>query len=499
MKLHRIVLFATLVLLISFAIQFIHPKDGIMLTKNFSFYFPSASEIFAPKDREAQQRLQAILHEDLQEDSTQRAARSKADSIRIAYVRDSIRQVQLSIHYPDQDRSMLYNFFNTLDKLKNTNRPVHIVHYGDSQIEGDRITAYIRQKLQEQFGGKGPGWLPVKPLAYPRSVILNHSDNWTSHHFYNQGDSTLSHRMFGHMGIFSRFTPYAVDSVTQDSTLHTAWVSYKASSRSYSHTRNFKDVRIFYGKNTQPVILEIVHKDSVVFQTELSPTLTPRVVRHRFPKYVNEVMLRFTGIDSPDIYGISLDDTQGVMVDNVGMRGDSGASFTSLEEDSYRAFREFNIPLFILQFGGNAVPYAQTEARINGYARNFKRNIQYLKQLKPDAAIIVIGPSDMSVQDGTNWVTYPQLPTLRDALKTAAHEAGAAYWDLFEAMGGKGSMKEWVNANPPLAIKDYAHFTDKGTVKVSQWFTEALLNDYQAYKQTKNTQSEGEKEKHATH
>jgi hypothetical protein len=52
-------------------------------------------------------------------------------------------------------------------------------------------------------------------------------------------------------------------------------------------------------------------------------------------------------------------------------------------------------------------------------------------------------------------------------------------------MGGNGAMKEWVNANPPLAIKDYAHFTDKGALKVSQWFIEALLKDYQQYKQQK--------------
>jgi hypothetical protein len=491
MKLSRIVLFGTLIFLAGLTIQFFHPEGGIHLGKNLGLYFPTVQHVFFQPDRSEQERLQAILKEEILADSVSGPIKSKRDSIRSVYIRDSIRAAQLRIHYPNNDKRMLYDFFRAMEKASNSKRPIHVVHYGDSQIEGDRITAYIRHNLQEQFGGRGPGWLPVKPLAYPRSIILNHSGNWRSYYFYNQGDSLVDHRLYGHLGIFSRFSPYP-DSVTRDSTVQHAWVSYKASSRAYAGTRSFRDIRIFYGKNTQPVTLELLHQDSVVFVKILEPATKPQVIRYTFPGYVSEVMIRFTGSDSPDVYGVSLDDTQGVMVDNIGMRGDSGASFTTLEQDSYTlAFQEFHIPLFILQFGGNAVPYAKTEARIKGYARNFKRNIQYLKQLEPNAAVIVIGPSDMSVLEGTNWVTYPHLPDVRDALKTAAHEAGAAYWDVYEAMGGKGSMKEWVNANPPLAIKDYAHFTDKGALKVSQWFIEALLKDYQQYRQHKEQSHTG--------
>jgi lysophospholipase L1-like esterase len=484
MKPSRVLLFGIIVFSVSILIQLIHPRNGIQLSDKLGLYFPTVQDVFVPDNRSDQERLLSIIKEDILSDSINGEQR-KLDSLRLLRARDSIRNYQLSIHYPNNDKRILYSFFNALDKVGAGKKPIHVVHYGDSQIEGDRITAYIRHKLQEQFGGNGPGWLPVQPLAYPRSIILKHSDNWKSYYFYNRGDSLINHRMYGHMGIFSRFTAYP-DSTLQDSTLHYAWVSYKATSRSYAGTRSFKDVRIFYGKNTKPVTIELVHKDSVVFTKVLEPTTSPEVVRYRFPNYINEITIRFTGNDSPDVYGISLDDTQGVMVDNIGMRGDSGANFTTLEKDSYEvAFSEFNIPLFILQFGGNAVPYAITEGRIKGYARNFKRNIQYLKQLVPNAAVIVIGPSDMSVLEGTNWVTYPTLEQVRDALKDAAFEAGACYWDLYEAMGGNGSMKEWVNANPPLAIKDYAHFTDKGALKVSQWFTEALFKEYQHYKQQK--------------
>ncbi|HML84907.1 MAG TPA: hypothetical protein PKE52_07095, partial [Bacteroidales bacterium] len=34
-----------------------------------------------------------------------------------------------------------------------------ILHYGDSQIEGDRISGYIRNRLQGIYGGGGPGFI----------------------------------------------------------------------------------------------------------------------------------------------------------------------------------------------------------------------------------------------------------------------------------------------------------------------------------------------------
>ena len=35
------------------------------------------------------------------------------------------------------------------------------MHYGDSQIECDRITSLLRQRFQEEFGGMGVGLVPA--------------------------------------------------------------------------------------------------------------------------------------------------------------------------------------------------------------------------------------------------------------------------------------------------------------------------------------------------
>ena len=52
------------------------------------------------------------------------------------------------------------------------------MHYGDSQIEGDRISGRLRERLQSEFSGNGPGLFALIPAT--RKISLNNkpSPNW---------------------------------------------------------------------------------------------------------------------------------------------------------------------------------------------------------------------------------------------------------------------------------------------------------------------------------
>jgi hypothetical protein len=63
----------------------------------------------------------------------------------------------------------------------------------------------------------------------------------------------------------------------------------------------------------------------------------------------------------------------------------------------------------------------------------------------------------------------------------AAFRAGCAFWDLFSNMGGKNAMPSWVNAEKPLANKDYTHFTNKGANYIGQLLYNTLINRYEQY------------------
>jgi len=90
----------------------------------------------------------------------------------------------------------------------------------------------------------------------------------------------------------------------------------------------------------------------------------------------------------------------------------------------------------------------------------------------------------MSIKDKTNYVTYPYLEAVRDALKEATIKSNCIFWDMYEAMGGKNSMPKWVEAQPPLAASDYIHFTPKGAKKIAEKFTEKLFLMYDEFKQS---------------
>jgi hypothetical protein len=102
-----------------------------------------------------------------------------------------------------------------------------------------------------------------------------------------------------------------------------------------------------------------------------------------------------------------------------------------------------------------------------------------LKRLKPNATFIVIGPSDMATKVAGKFMTFPYLEDVRDALKKAAFESGAGFWDLYEVRGRNNSMISWVESKPPLAGADYVHFNHRGTQRVSELFIKALWSDFE--------------------
>ena len=103
----------------------------------------------------------------------------------------------------------------------------------------------------------------------------------------------------------------------------------------------------------------------------------------------------------------------------------------------------------------------------------------------PEAAILVIGPSDMSTKDKDKYVTYKHLPGLIETLKEVSMSNGCAYWDMYSAMGGYNSMPSWVNADPELARPDYVHFSAKGARLVANMFYNSLIFEYNKYLEEK--------------
>jgi len=198
----------------------------------------------------------------------------------------------------------------------------------------------------------------------------------------------------------------------------------------------------------------------------------------------DKVRLEFKLQQGGRIYGISFDPDAGIQMDNIAMRGSSGLEFSRSDPDVLDTMLNAVDPgLIIMQFGGNVVPFIHN---YDYYKRRFTRELNYLRSMTPESAVVVIGPGDMSTKENGRFVTYNALEPVRDALRDAAHDTGCAFWDMYAAMGGRNSIQDFVVAKPPLASTDYIHFTPKGANLMAGMFFDAMMLEYGKYKAEKH-------------
>ena len=379
----------------------------------------------------------------------------------------------------------LHNFFSTLSSVAANKQKISILHYGDSQIEGDRMTGYIRQKIQDQFGGYGPGLIPATNVYNTVTFRQNYSKNFER--FTCFGGASLKSRKYGAMASAARFTrEYAVDSLTNLDTISekTGWIEISPSGSAYDRAKTYNNVKMHYNSCVAPVKVKVFQNGSLIHEEMLIKDGRQHTMNLSFPSTPGTLKYEFTGKVSPNVCGFSLEGDYGVQVSNIAMRGSSGTVWGNMNQEVLKAmYDELNTKLVIMQFGGNSVPFFKDSASVRNFASYFKGQINRVKSLNPGAMVIVIGPSDMSRLSEGIYETYPYLPYCVEKMKEATLSSGAAYWNLYAAMGGKNSMPSWVEKG--LAGKDYIHFSNGGAKIASQLFYNALMAEYNKWKGTK--------------
>ncbi|MFH0757143.1 MAG: hypothetical protein V2B15_07650 [Bacteroidota bacterium] len=478
MKPLRIFIFFTAVTLLLFLLALVFPRQGITITPGVHFKFMNLADISArdtaDRDQVVEQMVAASTVTEDPEEGFQPDSLPVSESEQVLQVfnqanADSLKQSVYRIRFAQGESHLLDPFFAKLDGLLDGSVPrTRILHFGDSQIENDRMTALIRFRLQKQFGGSGTGLVQAIPLysghmAFEQEV----SGAWLRYTFFGNRDSVIAHNNYGIMGAFSSVPP------PEEGIWPGLYYRFNTSRR----TGTFDRVRVFLHSYVDEASMAFVVNDT------LSDTIRNipggfSVADYRHHSRIRELALQMNLPRGGRIYGISFESNRGLQVDNIAMRGGSGLIFSKMDREQQIRMLEYLSPgLLILQYGGNVVPYINAER----YQRNFRRELELLKDFCPGVPVIVIGPSDMSLKEKGVFVTYPGVEPVRDALKRAALESGFAFWDLYEAMGGTNSMPSFVHADPPLASTDYVHFTALGVNLVAEMFYNALMLEYKKY------------------
>ena len=481
----HILFFLLLTSMILLPVVYFAPKDGYDLF-GIKIRFMTWENLLNPVTQENKDLdfLDDVNISDNQDKEFLKTAQSDSLSLGLP-TRDTVLAVKSKtrLHMNEKSKSSLYTFFSVLSSASKNKKKVNICHYGDSQIEGDRMTSFIRQRLQTQFGGAGPGLIPAINVYSTISFRHNYSSNFQRKIIF--GKEKLSSNRYG---IMLSSAVFQIDSSKASKGIPSeAWIELTPSNVAYSRCKRYNNLSVYYNSCNSPCSIEIYNKGELIVKDSLKSDGLANVFKWKFPSTPEKLKIIFKSTSSPIINAISIEGDIGVQMSNIAMRGSSGTSFGAVDYKSMSFMhKELNTKLIIMQFGGNSVPFFKDSSSVRGYAYRFRKQIEYVQSCSKDAAIIVIGPSDMAQYKEGIYSTFSFLPYCVEQMKHQSLKAGASYWDLYDAMGGKNSMFAWVNNG--LAGKDYVHFSTKGASKASQLFYNALISAYKDWELTSITE-----------
>lgn len=116
------------------------------------------------------------------------------------------------------------------------------------------------------------------------------------------------------------------------------------------------------------------------------------------------------------------------------------------------------------------------------YRKGLLTSIEHLKNCFPQAGILLLSVGDRDYKTETGDLrTMPGVKNLVRYQQSIAAESGVAFWNMFEAMGGEGSMAKLVHAKPSMANYDYTHINFRGGRHLAGLLYEALIYGREQY------------------
>ena len=462
MKPYKILIFIILAFASLGTLGWFFPQDGIKIGE-ITWHFPHPYTILVGEEHENEMDIEANLQQ-LKSQTDVSQQQSVMDSL--IFYKDYVNNNAARLYFPDNNFRFYDHLFGILASSSKMSKAVHIVHYGDSQIEMDRISSTFRHRLQQTFGGSGAGMIPAIHTIPTFTISQSYSGALERYVIYGDvSQPRATHRRYGLMANVAEV--YGSASVSMSSI---------TSSRTFANTKTFNRIVLLLGNNAANFSATCAGQTQQISAAKRGVTR----MEWTFQQPLSRATVSMNG--TAEIYGISMESTSGVAVDNVPMRGCSGTIFTRIDSSNLsQCYSDMNVRLIIMQYGGNMMPQINSQAAIDNYMKSIARQIKYVKHCNPNAEILFIGPSDMSKRINGKMQTYPYLLALNEALKKTVLDNGGAYWDMFHVMGGENSMVAWVKHNPAWAGGDYVHFTEAGAIEIANTLSDAFLVHYQFY------------------
>lgn len=377
---------------------------------------------------------------------------------------DTCRQGMTCIEdYADSTGHGMNSFYSALTNIKTLNRPVRIAYFGDSFIEGDILVGYLRQYLQTRYGGCGVGYVSMhNPNPGFRPTVLQQSGGWQSHTVtdtccFSRANQDISNRYFIPKG--------------------GSWTQLSTSGRTYTTVDSCSmSICYFMADDTVQLTARINHREEIPFTVVGDSSLTSLSVKGN----IRNVRWKVENIKGKALfYAVTMESEQGIIVDNFSLRGSSGQQLRNVGQRIMRQEAHLRpYDLIIFHYGPNiASPRVRDYSY---YTKSMSHVIEQFKSVYPTASILIVGCSDRAAKNEYGELTtMPGVKYLIRYQQAMAAEAHVAFWNLFEAMGGDGSMVQMVEKGE--ANLDYTHINFKGGKHLAKLFFDVLEYGHTQY------------------
>jgi lysophospholipase L1-like esterase len=360
------------------------------------------------------------------------------------------------------------DFFEALSALKKGDKKkVRIAYFGDSMIEGDFITDDLRRLYQKKYGGSGVGYVPITSVVatFRQSIGHSFSGDWQDYNFTKKGKHSLF--LSGH-----------------------AFATAEESNVRYKMVKKygaFENAYLLHGSGQCTVVMEA---DTI--RQSIKLTGENKVNKTTLLKDQPAKGLKLTTKEcgQVDLYGVSFESDEGIVLDNYSFRGISGIEYKNISDEMYTHSAEL-LPydLIVLHYGLNVAN--DTVTNYHWYETKFAAVVRRIQQFYPNTTILLVSVSDKASRQDDVFQTSPAVPTLVKIQERIARKEQVAFWNLYQAMGGYNSMVKWVEEKPVKAHTDYTHVNGAGAQKIATLLFDYLEAEFAVYNQgEKNKKSE---------
>ncbi|MDH3200880.1 MAG: GDSL-type esterase/lipase family protein [Myxococcales bacterium] len=376
----------------------------------------------------------------------------------------------ISVFIEDPSGRGMAPFYRALEKTakEEAGAITRVGHYGDSSIATDLITSTVRGQLQRRFGDAGHGFviaatghIPYKHRGVRQS---SNDDSWITREVARRQDR---HGRYGYGGVQSRAQ-------------RGAWARVATAPRGELGTKASR-FDIYYQEQPRggTFAVRLDRGDWEEISTK-APELGDAVYSVDAPDGPHQIHVRYKKGGPVHFYGVVVErDGPGVVYDSLGLVGARANRLLNFEEAHIASqLKQRGTDLVVLGFGGNEASDDKPE---HLFYEDYARVLAHVRQGREDLGCLVFAPLDQASRRRGRIRTLETIPRIVAAQRRAALEAGCAFYNTWEAMGGRDAMRRWYKAHPRLAMSDFRHATPAGYEIIGNMFYKALLAGFADY------------------